>query len=71
MIQMVGEIKMREIILISGGFDPIHSGYIKLIEEASQYGDVVVLLNSDKWLVEKKGKEFLQYYERKIIRRSN
>ena len=70
MIQMVGEIKMREIILISGGFDPIHSGHIKLIEEASQYGDVVVLLNSDKWLVEKKGKEFLNYNEREIIMKS-
>ena len=44
---MHGEIKMHNIVLVSGGFDPIHSGHIKLISEASKYGDVVVLLNSD------------------------
>ena len=35
---------MSNIILISGGFDPIHSGHIKLINEANKHGDVVVLL---------------------------
>ena len=39
---------MRELVLVSGGFDPIHSGHIYLIQEASKYGDVIVLLNSDK-----------------------
>ena len=58
---------MKDIVLISGGFDPIHSGHIKLIQEAAKYGDVVVLLNSDKWLQKKKGKEFLSFDERKII----
>ena len=58
---------MKDIILVSGGFDPVHSGHIKLIQEASKYGDVVVLLNSDNWLCEKKGKQFLSYNERKII----
>ena len=58
---------MPDIILVSGGFDPIHSGHIKLINEANKYGDVVVLLNSDKWLRNKKGKEFLPFVERKII----
>tara|TARA_B100000686_G_scaffold324280_1_gene379799 strand:- start:4 stop:435 length:432 start_codon:yes stop_codon:yes gene_type:complete len=58
---------MNKIVLISGGFDPIHSGHIALINNASKYGDVVVLLNSDKWLRNKKGKEFLPYKERKII----
>lgn len=58
---------MKDIILISGGFDPIHSGHIQLIQDASKYGDVVVLLNSDNWLCEKKGKEFLPFNERKII----
>ena len=58
---------MNDIILISGGFDPIHSGHIDLIEDASKYGDVVVLLNSDAWLRNKKGKEFLSFDERKII----
>ena len=58
---------MKDIILVSGGFDPVHSGHIQLIQEASKYGKVVVLLNSDNWLREKKGKEFLPYRERKII----
>ena len=58
---------MDNIVLVSGGFDPVHSGHIKLIKEASKYGDVVVLLNSDRWLREKKGREFLSYNERKII----
>ena len=54
---MIGEKIMSDIILVSGGFDPIHSGHIKLINDANKYGDVVVLLNSDKWLKNKKGKE--------------
>ena len=58
---------MSDIILISGGFDPIHSGHIKLIYESSKNGNVVVLLNSDEWLRRKKGKEFLPFNERKII----
>ena len=58
---------MREIVLVSGGFDPIHSGHIFLIQEASKNGDVIVLLNSDSWLVQKKGKAFLPFKERKII----
>jgi cytidyltransferase-related domain len=35
---------MHEIVVVSGGFDPIHSGHIKLIKEAAKHGDVVVLL---------------------------
>ena len=64
---MLGEQKMPDIILVSGGFDPIHSGHIKLINDANKYGDVVVLLNSDAWLRNKKGREFLPFDERKII----
>ena len=64
---MDGDQKMVNIILVSGGFDPIHSGHIKLINEANKYGDVVVLLNSDEWLKNKKGKAFLPISERKII----
>ena len=58
---------MNDLILVSGGFDPVHSGHIALIEEASKYGDIIVLLNSDDWLRNKKGKEFLPFEERKII----
>ena len=58
---------MREIVMVSGGFDPIHSGHIKLIKEAAKHGEVIVLLNSDSWLQKKKGKEFLTFDERAII----
>ena len=70
MILKNGESSMNDIILVSGGFDPIHSGHIALIQEAAKLGDVVVLLNSDNWLREKKGKEFLPYKEREIIMNS-
>tara|TARA_Y100001958_G_C21246163_1_gene576411 strand:+ start:778 stop:1557 length:780 start_codon:yes stop_codon:yes gene_type:complete len=57
-----------KIVLISGGFDPIHSGHLKYIEEAKKLGDkLVVALNSDNWLVNKKGKFFLPFSERKKI----
>ena len=52
---------MSDIVLVSGGFDPLHSGHVKLIEHASKYGGVVVLLNSDEWLKKKKGREFLNF----------
>ena len=58
---------MNNIILISGGFDPLHSGHIALINDASKYGKIVVLLNSDNWLISKKGKYFLPYKEREVI----
>jgi len=61
---------LNKIVLISGGFDPIHSGHIYLIKQSSKYGDVVVLLNSDKWLKQKKGREFMPFNEREIIMKS-
>ena len=61
---------MRELVLVSCGFDPIHSGHIYLIKDASKHGEVIVLLNSDQWLKEKKGKEFLPFKEREIIMKS-
>lgn len=58
-----------KIVLITGGFDPIHSGHIKYIEEASKLGDYLIVgLNSDEWLKRKKGNYFLPLKERtKII----
>ena len=44
----------KNIVIISGGFDPLHSGHIDMISEASKFGEVVVLLNSDNWLIKKK-----------------
>lgn len=61
---------MKRIALVSGGFDPIHSGHIALIREAAFHGDVVVLLNSDAWLARKKGRPFMDWKERETILRS-
>ena len=58
----------EEIVVISGGFDPIHSGHISYLKEAAKYGDyLIALLNSDNWLKKKKGRFFLPFKERKII----
>lgn len=56
------------IAVVSGGFDPIHSGHLAYLEAASNLGDqLFVLLNSDAWLQNKKQKEFLPFSERKKI----
>ena len=48
-----------KIIIVSGGFDPIHSGHIAYFNSAKSLGDkLVVALNSDNWLEKKKGKYF-------------
>lgn len=55
-------------VAISGGFDPIHNGHIDLIEKAAECGDVIVILNSDEWLLRKKKYYFLNFEQRaKII----
>ena len=57
-----------KIAVVSGGFDPLHSGHLAYIKEAASYGDkLFVCLNSDAWLVAKKGKAFLPFNERKSI----
>jgi cytidyltransferase-like protein len=57
------------IVIVSGGFDPLHSGHIKLFEHAAQLGDkLFVGVNSDEWLVRKKGRPFMPFKERiKIV----
>ena len=57
----------RKIVAVSGGCDPAHSGHIRMILEASAYGDVVVILNSDDWLTRKKGYKFMEWSERAEI----
>ena len=60
-----------KIIIVSGGFDPLHSGHIAYFESAKAYGDkLVVALNSDSWLENKKGKSFMPFNEREMIIKS-
>ena len=61
---------MKKQVVVSGGFDPIHVGHIRMILEASQNGDVIVVVNSDKWLERKKGYIFMPWEERVEIIRS-
>ena len=57
-----------KISVVSGGFDPIHSGHIAYFEAAKSFGDIlIVALNSDDWLKNKKGKPFMPFLERKRI----
>ena len=57
-----------KISVVSGGFDPIHSGHISYINSAKEFGEyLIIALNSDEWLRQKKGKEFMPFEERKSI----
>lgn len=53
--------------MISGGFDPIHTGHIRMIQTAAKHGRVIAVLNSDEWLVRKKGFYFMSWKERAEI----
>ena len=57
-----------KIVLVTGGFDPLHSGHIKYFKEAKKLGDLLIVgLNSDEWLTRKKGKPFMPIWERDAI----
>ncbi len=59
---------MLDIAVVSGGFDPLHSGHIEYFKAAKTHGDkLIVALNSDDWLNKKKGKYFMTFLERKAI----
>ena len=58
----------KSVIILSGGFDPVHKGHMRMFREASNLGhQVIVGLNSDEWLTRKKGKPFMDFNERKEI----
>ena len=52
---------------MSGGFDPVHVGHVRMIQEAARLGDVIVITNSDAWLMRKKGYVFMSYDERQEV----
>ncbi len=57
-----------KIVLVTGGFDPLHSGHIEYFKAAKQLGNLLVVgINSDEWLARKKGKAFMNAVERKSI----
>ena len=59
---------IKNVIIVSGGFDPVHKGHIRMFREAANLGaQVIVGLNSDEWLTRKKGKPFMNWDERAEI----
>ena len=55
-------------VAISGGFDPLHIGHLRLLKEAKNLGDkLIVILNNDNWLIAKKGFIFMPATERKEV----
>ena len=61
---------MNRVILVTGGFDPIHGGHIKYIRAAKEIdppSPICIGLNSDEWLVRKKGRYFMEFDERKEV----
>lgn len=57
-----------KVVLITGGFDPIHSGHISYIKAAKQLGNLLIVgINSDAWLERKKGRAFMPASERRAI----
>jgi cytidyltransferase-like protein len=59
---------MKKIVLVTGGFDPLHSGHIAYFKAARELGDMLLVgLNSDEWLNKKKGRAFMPLSERAAI----
>lgn len=57
-----------QIVIVSGGFDPLHSGHIDYLKAAADLGDYLVVgINSDDWLNKKKGRFFMPQSERMYI----
>lgn len=59
---------MKKIVCVSGGFDPIHVGHVRMIQEAAALGDeLVVIINNDHWLMKKKGHVFMPQDQRREV----
>ena len=60
--------KKYDYALVSGGFDPVHVGHLRMFKDAKKLSNkVIVLLNNDDWLIKKKGKPFMNQNQRKEI----
>jgi cytidyltransferase-like protein len=60
--------KISKIVVVSGGFDPCHSGHIAMCNAAKKLGETLIVgVNSDAWLIRKKGQAFMPWEERADI----
>lgn len=65
---MVKQKKKLKVVAVSGGFDPVHIGHVRMFKTARKLGDeLVVILNNDNWLKKKKGYAFMPEKERKEL----
>ena len=60
----------KKTVVVSGGFDPVHAGHVRMILAAAEMGDVIVVANSDMWLERKKGYSFMSFDQRSEILRA-
>jgi len=69
-LNIKNQTETKKVIVVSGGFDPLHSGHIAYLNEAKSLGNTLVVgINSDEWLIRKKGQAFMNWHERsKIIK---
>lgn len=60
---------MSKIVAVSGGFDPLHHGHVRMFKAAKSLGDkLVVILNNDNWLKTKKGYVFMpEHFRAEVI----
>ena len=58
---------MSKKVVVSGGFDPVHVGHLRMFQEAAKLGELTVVVNSDPWLQRKKGYIFMPWAERAEI----
>ncbi len=67
-MKKVNNKKKEVVVMVSGGFDPIHIGHIRYMQEAKKLGNkLIVVINNDNWLRLKKGSSFMPEKERKEI----
>ena len=60
--------KTKKVVMVSGGFDPIHIGHVRYMQEAKKLGDkLVVVVNNDNWFNVKGKPVFMPAKERKEI----
>ncbi len=59
---------MSKTVMVSGGFDPVHVGHLRMFQAAKELGDkLIVVINNDNWLELKKGKHFMPEEDRREI----
>ncbi len=60
--------KHYDVLVLSGGFDPLHVGHIRMIQQARDMAALIVVgVNSDDWLMRNKGRVYMKFEERREI----